>query len=146
LQKKKKVGKPTGGVVYWRREKKMQNIFVKLGSMRKVRLGSMSQRNISKITGLERELALGHLQSQGWQMVANRDAIQKTFLFKDFNESWGFMSRSALVAESMNHHPEWFNVYNKVDVTLSTHDCDGLSLNDIALANQMENFASHYSK
>jgi 4a-hydroxytetrahydrobiopterin dehydratase len=112
---------------------------------RSVGLSSMSQRSISKITGLERELALGHLQSQGWKMVANRDAIQKTFRFKDFNESWGFMSRSALVAESMNHHPEWFNVYNKVEVILSTHDCDGLSVNDIALAKQMETFASQNS-
>jgi 4a-hydroxytetrahydrobiopterin dehydratase len=97
-------------------------------------------RHISKIAGLERELALGDLQSQGWQLVSNRDAIQKTFLFQDFNEAWSFMSRTALVAESMNHHPEWFNVYNKVDVTLSTHDCGGLSFNDIALAQRMESF------
>lgn len=110
------------------------------------RIASLGHRSISKITGLERDLALGHLQGQGWKIVSNRDAIQKTFLFKDFNESWGFMSRSALVAESMNHHPEWFNVYNKVEVTLSTHDCDGLSVNDITLAKQMETFASQYSK
>ena len=59
-------------------------------------------------------------------------------MFKDFNQAWGFMSRVALKAESMNHHPEWFNVYNKVDVTLSTHDCQGLSQRDVTLASFME--------
>ena len=59
-------------------------------------------------------------------------------MFKDFNQAWGFMSRVALKAESMNHHPEWFNVYNKVDVTLSTHDCQGLSERDVKLASFME--------
>jgi 4a-hydroxytetrahydrobiopterin dehydratase len=103
--------------------------------------GHRGARYISRITGLERELALGDLQAQGWQLVPNRDAIQKIFLFQDFNEAWSFMSRTSLVAESMNHHPEWFNVYNKVDVTLSTHDCGGLSLNDITLAKRMESFA-----
>ena len=103
-------------------------------------------RFISTIQGLERELALSHLQSQGWKLLSNRDAIQKVFQFKDFNEAWGFMSRVALVAESMNHHPEWFNVYNKVDITLSTHDCGGLSVNDINLANHLESFAKLYNK
>ena len=60
------------------------------------------------------------------------------YTFKDFNEAWGFMSRVALKAEKMNHHPEWFNVYNRVDVTLSTHDCQGLSQRDITLASFME--------
>lgn len=64
-----------------------------------------------------------------WQPVANRDAIQRTFQFKDFNDAWGFMSQTAELAEKMNHHPEWFNVYNRVEVTLSTHDCGGLSKN-----------------
>lgn len=103
-------------------------------------------RSITKITGLERDLALGHLKSQGWQIVTKRDAIQKIYQFKNFNEAWGFMSRCALIAESMNHHPEWFNVYNKVDVTLSTHDCDGLSVNDIELAKQMEIIANQIMK
>ena len=67
-------------------------------------------------------------------MVEGRDAIQKTFQFRDFDEAFGFMTRVALKADKMNHHPEWFNVYNKVDVTLSTHDCQGLSQRDITLA------------
>lgn len=77
-----------------------------------------------------------------WKMVSGRDAITKTFVFSDFVQAWGFMSKVALVAESMNHHPEWFNVYNKVEVTLSTHDCGGLSSLDIKLAKQMDDFAS----
>lgn len=67
--------------------------------------------------------------------MEGRDAIKKQFTFSGFNEAWGFMSRVALKAESMNHHPEWFNVYNKVDITLSTHDCQGLSARDVKLAN-----------
>ena len=64
-----------------------------------------------------------------------RDAIQKTFNFKDFNEAFGFMTRVALKADKMDHHPEWFNVYNRVEITLSTHDCQGLSERDVKLAN-----------
>ncbi len=63
-------------------------------------------------------------------------------MFKDFSEAWGFMSRVALKSEQMNHHPEWFNVYNRVDVTLSTHDCQGLSLRDIKLATFMEDLVN----
>ena len=59
-------------------------------------------------------------------------------MFQDFNEAFGFMARVAIQAEKMNHHPEWFNVYNKVEVTLSTHDCSGLSLNDVRLAEFMD--------
>ena len=64
-----------------------------------------------------------------------RDAIAKTFTFQDFNEAFGFMARVAIKADKMDHHPEWFNVYNRVEVTLSTHDCQGLSMNDVQLAN-----------
>lgn len=71
-------------------------------------------------------------------MVDGRDAIEKKFQFKDFNEAFGFMSRVALKAEKMDHHPEWFNVYNKVDITLSTHDCGGLSQKDVTLAKFIE--------
>ena len=71
-------------------------------------------------------------------MVEGRDAIKKQFLFKDFNEAFGFMTRVALKADKMNHHPEWFNVYNRVEVTLSTHDCQGLSERDIKLATFIE--------
>lgn len=74
----------------------------------------------------------------GWRAVEGRDAIEKTFKFDDFNAAWGFMSRVALTAEKMDHHPEWFNVYNKVDVTLTTHDADGVSENDRAMAQFMD--------
>lgn len=70
----------------------------------------------------------------GWKPVEGRDAIKKDFTFKDFNEAWGFMSRVALAAEKADHHPEWFNVYNKVEITLTTHDAGGLSQRDVALA------------
>ena len=67
-------------------------------------------------------------------------AITRTFRFKDFSESWGFMNRVALYAEKADHHPEWFNVYNRVEVTLTTHDVDGLSARDDAMARAMETF------
>lgn len=70
--------------------------------------------------------------------MESRDAIYKEFLFKDFNQAFGFMARVALQAEKMDHHPEWFNVYNKVQITLSTHDCSGLSENDVKLAKFIE--------
>ena len=70
--------------------------------------------------------------------MEGRDAIKKQFLFGDFNEAFGFMTRVALKADKMDHHPEWFNVYNRVEVTLSTHDCQGLSERDIKLATFIE--------
>ncbi len=70
--------------------------------------------------------------------VKGRDAIERTYKFKDFNEAFGFMSRVAMYAEKHSHHPEWFNVYNTVRVTMSTHDCGGLSLNDIEMAKFMD--------
>lgn len=76
-----------------------------------------------------------------WQMAEGRDAIQKTFKFKDFNAAFGFMTRAALIAEQMNHHPEWFNVWNRVDVTLSTHDAGGLTERDLKLAEAMDRIA-----
>ena len=76
-----------------------------------------------------------------WRMAESRDAIQKTFKFKDFNAAFGFMTRAALVAEQMNHHPEWFNVWNRVDVTLSTHDAGGLTELDLKLAQAMDQIA-----
>lgn len=76
-----------------------------------------------------------------WEQVEGRSAITKTFEFADFSQAWSFMSRTALLAEKMDHHPEWFNVYNRVQVTLSTHDCDGVSINDINMAKAMEGFA-----
>lgn len=71
-----------------------------------------------------------------------RDAIYKEFLFQDFNEAFGFMTRVALLADKMDHHPEWFNVYNKVQVTMSTHDCGGLSAKDVKVASFMEGLAN----
>lgn len=73
----------------------------------------------------------------GWRRVEGREAIAREFRFKDFNAAFGFMSRVALLAEKMDHHPEWFNVYNKVDVTLATHDAGGVTQNDIDMAKAM---------
>lgn len=80
-------------------------------------------------------------QLPGWSMADGRDALQKTFKFKDFNAAFGFMTRAALVAEQMNHHPEWFNVWNRVEVTLSTHDAGGLTELDVKLAQAMDKIA-----
>uniref|UniRef100_A0A0N4ZUP2 4a-hydroxytetrahydrobiopterin dehydratase n=1 Tax=Parastrongyloides trichosuri TaxID=131310 RepID=A0A0N4ZUP2_PARTI len=91
------------------------------------------------LTSDERNTLLMPLLENGWKMVNNRDAINKNITFKDFNQAFGFMTKIALMAEKMNHHPEWFNVYNKVDITLSTHDVDGLSKNDIKLATFIDN-------
>ncbi len=77
---------------------------------------------------------------EGWDVATDKKSISKQFKFKDFNEAWSFMNRVALKAESMNHHPEWFNVYNKVDITLTTHDVEGLSDLDVKLAEAIEAF------
>ncbi len=101
----------------------------------------MSGRTIpTKLSDNERVELLQELE--GWTLESDRDAIRKIFTFKTFNQAWGFMNRVALVAEKMGHHPEWFNVYNKVDVVLATHDCDGLSALDVELARKMNLFAS----
>ncbi len=92
-----------------------------------------------KLTGEGRTLALAQLE--GWREVAGRDAIFKKFTFADFNEAFGFMTRVAMVAEKMDHHPEWSNVYKNVEVTLSTHDAGGVTEKDVALAKTMNAFA-----
>jgi 4a-hydroxytetrahydrobiopterin dehydratase len=92
-----------------------------------------------KLTGQARADALRKLS--GWSEVAGRDAIAKKFVFKDFNAAFGFMARAALVAEKMDHHPEWFNVYKTVDVTLSTHDAGGVTELDLKLAAEMDRLA-----
>ncbi len=73
-----------------------------------------------------------------WKLVEGRDAITRAFRFKDFSEAWGFMARVALLAEAQDHHPEWFNVWNRVEITLSTHDADGLSARDVRLAKAID--------
>lgn len=78
---------------------------------------------------------------QGWSAVEGRDAIQKTFKFEDFNAAFGFMTRVAMQAELAGHHPEWFNVYNRVTVTLATHDAGGVTAKDTALASFMDQIA-----
>lgn len=93
----------------------------------------------TKLTESERAEALASIGD--WSLVDGRDAITRTFRFKDFNAAFGFMSRAALKAEKMDHHPEWFNVYNKVEVTLSTHDAGGLTELDIRLARFMDKAA-----
>ena len=91
---------------------------------------------IAKLTDAERKTTLAELGH--WQLAEKRDAIQRSFKFKNFNEAWGFMNRVALLAEKDDHHPEWFNVYNRVDILLSTHDCDGLSARDVKLAKAID--------
>ena len=96
----------------------------------------------AKLTeGSDRDAKLKPLFDQGWSMVDGRDAIKKQFMFANFNEAFGFMTRVALKAETMNHHPEWFNVYNKVDIVLSTHDVGGLSDKDVTLATFIDGVA-----
>ncbi|XP_053573180.1 pterin-4-alpha-carbinolamine dehydratase 2 isoform X2 [Bombina bombina] len=94
------------------------------------------------LTSDERIQALQELQSLGWTEIHERDAIYKEYNFKTFNQAFGFMTRVALQAEKMNHHPEWFNVYNKVQITLTTHDCARLTKKDVKLAFFIEKAAS----
>ena len=84
---------------------------------------------------------LGKLKD--WRLVKGRDAIVKTWVFEDFNQAFGFMSRIALKAEAMSHHPEWFNVYNRVEITLTTHDVGGLSELDLELAQFIDSLSPH---
>ena len=96
----------------------------------------------AKLSEEEREVHIDPLKKKGWSTVKDRDAIYKEFVFADFNAAFGFMTRVALKAETMNHHPEWFNVYNKVQITLATHDVKGLSENDVELAKFIEEAAT----
>jgi len=91
---------------------------------------------IAKLDPADRAALLAELA--GWRQVDGRDAIEKRFTFKDFNEAFGFMTRVALMADKIDHHPEWSNVYNRVDILLTTHDCDGLSERDAVLARFIE--------
>ena len=93
------------------------------------------------LTDDARQSDLAPLLAEGWAMVADRDAIQRTYVFRNFIEAFGFMTRAALWAEKLNHHPEWSNVYKTVNVVLITHDVDGLSALDIKLAKHMDRLA-----
>lgn len=93
-----------------------------------------------KLTGGKRAEALTGLS--GWREVEGRDAIAKNFKFKDFDQAFAFMTKVAAKAEEMDHHPEWFNVYNKVNVTLATHTANGVTALDIELAKFMDRAAS----
>ena len=91
---------------------------------------------LERLSGVARDKALAELA--GWNLAPDRDAIQKSFRFKDFNEAFGFMTRVALLADKADHHPEWSNVYNRVEILLTTHDADGLSARDVALAKAID--------
>ncbi len=92
------------------------------------------------LAGDKRKEALAGLD--GWSEAPERNAIVKTFTFKNFNQAFGFMTRSALLAEKMDHHPEWFNVYRTVEVTLITHDADGVTELDLRMARAMNRYAA----
>ena len=98
--------------------------------------------SIEKLTQAERDSDLANLVENGWSLVDNRDAIAKTYQFSNFIAAFGWMTRAALQAEKLDHHPEWFNVYNRVEVVLSTHDAGGLTGLDIKLARAMDRLAS----
>ena len=91
------------------------------------------------LVGVERAKALHELH--GWAEAKGRDAISKTFQFKSFSQAWGFMSRVALHAEKEDHHPEWTNVYGRVEVTLSTHSAGGVTQKDVTLARKMDQYS-----
>ncbi len=91
---------------------------------------------MQKLTNKEREAALATIPD--WRPVEGRDAISRSLNFKDFSAAWGFMSRVALAAQAMDHHPEWSNIFNRVDIVLSTHDAGGLTDRDIALARRID--------
>lgn len=93
---------------------------------------------LDQATRAEHLPALG---ATGWGAVPDRDALRKIWKFRNFSEAWGFMSRAALIAEKLNHHPDWTNIFNVVDVTLTTHHCHGLSQLDLDLARQMDALA-----
>ncbi len=94
---------------------------------------------VGKLGPQERRSALAELP--GWRVVEGRDAIAKSFRFADFNAAFGFMTRVALMAEKMDHHPEWFNVYNRVEITLATHEAGGVTERDVRLARFIDGVA-----
>ncbi|XP_078509393.1 pterin-4-alpha-carbinolamine dehydratase 2 [Lissotriton helveticus] len=103
---------------------------------------TMATSEVHRLTPEEKTQALTDLKATGWTAETSKDAISKEFIFKTFNQAFGFMTRIALRAEKMNHHPEWFNVYNKVQITLTTHDVGGLTKKDIKLAQFIDRAAA----
>jgi 4a-hydroxytetrahydrobiopterin dehydratase len=95
---------------------------------------------VPKLNDSERNAGLAELKD--WRPVEGRDAIRRAFKFRNFSEAWGFMNRVALLAEAQDHHPEWSNVYNRVEILLTTHDCDGLSARDLKLARSIDRLVS----
>lgn len=95
---------------------------------------------MKKLTDTERSAALAQLTA--WKLQDGRDAVERSIKFKNFSAAWGFMTRVALAAEAMDHHPEWSNVWNRVDIVLSTHDAGGLTERDVALARKIDGFAT----
>lgn len=91
-----------------------------------------------RLVGAERSAAIKALEMSGWEALEDRDAIRKSFAFKNFSEAFGWMARVALLAEKVNHHPEWSNVYNRVEVVLATHSAGGLTELDVKLAKGMD--------
>jgi 4a-hydroxytetrahydrobiopterin dehydratase len=100
----------------------------------------MSGRPSAKLGAEERAARLSELD--GWQSVAGRDAIERSLEFADFNDAFGFMTRVAIKAQEMDHHPEWFNVYNVVRITLSSHDVNGVTQRDVELARFIDSIAN----
>jgi len=92
----------------------------------------------TKLTGTARAEAIAWFEGKGWSPLEDRDGMSKKFKFSNFAEAFGWMTRIAIIADKMNHHPEWSNVYNRVEVVLTTHDVDGLSELDLKLAQVME--------
>ncbi|WP_324828209.1 4a-hydroxytetrahydrobiopterin dehydratase [Qipengyuania zhejiangensis] len=92
--------------------------------------------SVEKLTGDERTSWLAALPN--WSLARDGEAIERTFQFGDFSEAFGFMTRVAILAEKRDHHPEWFNVYDKVEITLTTHDAGGLSLRDVKMARKID--------
>ena len=97
-----------------------------------------------KLTGSKRQAAMRDLH--GWAEVPERDAIRKTFHFPDFSAAWGFMTRVALIAEKRDDHPEWFNAYNRVEIVLSTHDAEGVTLRDVDFAHHIDRIGPNHDR
>lgn len=117
----------------------MATILYEQGYMTPLRAAKETTIMVQKLSADARKQALGKLK--GWSEAEGRDAIARTFIFKNFNEAFGFMTRAALVAEKSDHHPEWRNVYKTVEVVLTTHDAGGVTEKDIALAEAMNAIA-----